>query len=71
MTPDLLVVCVAAFVAVFVLLTFLAVVMRLLLVAFPAPPPTDRTDAAFLAAVTSAVSAAFPDTRVTKIEEDR
>jgi hypothetical protein len=68
MQPNLLVICVSAFAAVFVLLSFLAVVMRALVALFPAEVAAG-TDAAMIAAVTSAVSVAYPGTKVTKIEE--
>ncbi|HEX9885668.1 MAG TPA: hypothetical protein VGA70_04230 [Longimicrobiales bacterium] len=58
----------SAFAAVFVLLSFLAVVMRALVALFPAEVAAG-TDAAMIAAVTSAVSVAYPGTKVTKIEE--
>ena len=67
--PDLLVICFSAFAAVFVLLAFLAVVMRLLISAFPAK--IAGIDAATLAAVTAAAAYAFPGTKVTKVEEIR
>ncbi len=67
--PDLLIICTVAFVAVFLLLTLLAVAMRVLIMVFPAE--AGGTDAAAVAAVTAAVSAAFPGTKVTKIEEEK
>ncbi len=68
MPPDLFVICLAAFIAVFALLSFLAVVMRILVVAFPKRMSGDPT---MIAAVTAAVSMAYPGTMVTKIEEIR
>ena len=68
-SPDLLVVCVSAFAAVFLLLTLLAVVMRALIAVFPEKVTT--TDAAVLAAVTAAVSAAYPGARIANIQEER
>jgi hypothetical protein len=67
--PDLLVVCLSAFVAVFVLLTFLAVVMRILMAAYPAK--VGGLDSATIAAVSAAAAYAFPGTKVTKVEEIR
>jgi hypothetical protein len=67
--PDLLVVSLSAFVAVFALLGFLAVVMRLLMAAYPVKAV--GIDAATLAAVTAAAAYAFPGTKVTKVEENR
>lgn len=66
-SPDLLVICAAAFTAVFLLLTLLAVVMRLLISVYPEKP--SGIDAATLAAVTAAVGYAFPGTKIKKIEE--
>jgi hypothetical protein len=65
--PDLLVVSLSAFVAVFLLLSFLAVVMRLLMAAFP--EKIGGIDSATIAAVTAAATYAFPGTKVTKVEE--
>ena len=67
--PELLVICLSAFVAVFVLLSFLAVVMRVLLAAFP--EKVSGIDAATIAAVSAATAYAFPGTKVTKVEEIR
>lgn len=67
--PDLLVVCASAFVAVFALLAFLAVVMRLLMAAYPMK--VEGLDPATLAAVAAAAAFAFPGTRVTNVEEIR
>ncbi len=66
-SAELLMVCIAAFVMVFVLLTLLAVVMRLITGIFPEKART--TDSAVLAAVASVVSSVYPGTNITKIEE--
>jgi hypothetical protein len=68
--PDLLVVCFAAFTAVFVMLTVLALVMRGLIALFP-ERPGGSIDPALVAAVTAAASAAYPDSRIATIEETR
>jgi hypothetical protein len=68
-SPDLLLVCVSAFVSVFVLLSLLAVVMRALIAVFPEKVTT--TDSAVLAAVTAAVSAAYPGAKIKDIQEER
>ena len=65
--PELLVVCLSAFVAVFLLLSFLAVVMRLLISVFP--EKVGGIDSATIAAVTAAAAYAFPGTKVTRVEE--
>ena len=67
--PNLLVICTSAFTAVFLLLTFLAVVMRLLMAAYP--KKMGGIDPATLAAITAAAAYAFPGTKVTKVEERR
>ena len=70
MAPQsLLVICLSAFVAVFLLLSFLAVVMRVLIAAFP--EKVVGIDSATIAAVAAAAAYAFPGTRVTKVEEIR
>ena len=66
---DLLVVCVSAFFAVFLLLSFLALAMRSLIAVFP--EKTVTTDPALLAAVTVAVSAVYPGSKITRIEDQR
>ena len=66
---ELLIICVSAFAAVFVLLTLLAVVMRLIIVAFPERVMARDTDATTIAALSAALMAIYPGTRVTKIEE--
>jgi len=68
-SAELLYICASAFVAVFVLLILLAVVMRLIMILFPHRQV--RTDAAVLAALTSVVTTLYPGTKVTKVEEKR
>ena len=67
--PDLLLICISAFTAVFVLLIALALVMRGLIAVFPEQVTT--SDAPMLAAVAAAVAAAFPGARISSIEEKR
>lgn len=66
--PSLLIICAAAFVAVILLLSFLAGIIRVLTTLFPVP---EDTDAVLIAAITSAHAGAYPGTRITKIEEHR
>jgi hypothetical protein len=66
---NLLIICASAFVGVFLLLTFLALVMRVIILLFP--QKSAGGDAALMAAVVSAVSTAFPGTRITNIEEKK
>jgi hypothetical protein len=58
-----------AFLAVFVLLTLLALVIRLLTTIFAFRGRTD--DAALLAAISAAAAAVYPGARVTRIEETK
>jgi hypothetical protein len=67
--PNLLVICGAAFVAVMVLLAFLAGVITILMRVFP--EKSDDFDAGVMAAIHSAVAAAYPATKITGIEEVR
>ena len=70
MNPQsLLVICSSAFIAVFFLLTFLAIVMRLLVVVFP--KKMDGIEPTIVAALTAAASYAFPGTKITRVEERR
>jgi hypothetical protein len=66
-TLDLLSICGAAFLGVFILLSVLALVMRLILIIFP--DTKAGIDAAMLAAVTTAIQTRFPGTRITRVEE--
>jgi len=71
-TPNLLVVCSIAFLAVFVVLTALAAVMRGLMLLYPQPAEREESlDPAVVAAITEAVTAAYPGTKVIGIEEER
>ncbi|UCG85345.1 MAG: hypothetical protein JSW71_15605 [Gemmatimonadota bacterium] len=68
-SSDLLMVCVSAFSAVFVLLALLAIAMRGLIAVFPEKAAT--TDQAVLAALTSVASVVFPGFKITRVEEER
>ena len=68
-SPDLWVISLSAFVAVFLLLSVLAVVMRVLIAVYP--EKDGGIDPATLAAVTAATAHAFPGTKLTKVEEVR
>lgn len=67
MAPNLFFICISAFLAVFVLLSILAISMRLILIIFP--EKESKTDAAVLAAVSTTVQSIYPGTLITKIEE--
>jgi len=64
---NLMVVCTSAFVAVFLLLSVLALVMKLIIVVFP--QRMAGTDTAVVAALATVVSSVYPNTNITKIEE--
>jgi len=69
---QLLFICLSSLLAVFVLLTILAVTMRVLVAVFPETLEKLATsDAALLAAITTAVASIFPGMRVTKVEEEK
>jgi hypothetical protein len=67
--PNLLVVCLAAFVSVMLLLSALAGIIRLLMAVFPGETQEAGIEPAVVAAIHSAVAAAYPGTRVTAVEE--
>ena len=68
--PNLLMICVAAFSAVFLLLAFLALVMKILINVFP-EKDKGKFDAAMLAAVSASLSVIYPETKITKVEQVR
>jgi hypothetical protein len=65
---ELLNACLVAFVAVFVLLAFLAGVMRLITLGFPGRK--EGLDPVVVAAISSTVASVFSGARVTRIEEE-
>ena len=67
--PNLLLICLNAFIAVLGLLTVLAGAIRGLIELFPERPPT--TDTVVAVAIAAAVNAVSPGARVTRIEELR
>ena len=70
MEINLLMVCTAAFAAVFVLLSLMAAAMRLLIIVYPAELRAAH-DPALIAAITTTMSVTHPGTTVTKIKEVR
>ncbi|MEK6756058.1 MAG: hypothetical protein AABZ02_07900 [Bacteroidota bacterium] len=64
---ELVWICSIAFIAVFIILALVALVMRGILLLFPERQKTD--DTAVLAALSAALQATYPGTRITKIEE--
>lgn len=70
MESSLFSMCMASFAAVFLVLTFLAVAMRLIIVMFPEKQEDAGTDdAAVFAAISSTYARLYPGTRVSNIEE--
>jgi len=67
--PNMLLVCVSAFTAVFLLLALLALAMRFLIAVFP--ERLAKADPALLAAISATVAAVFPGTKITRVEEER
>ena len=67
-STNLFAVCGIAFGAVFVLLTFLALVMQLLTVLFP--ERKSALDPTVVAAISSTVASLYPGARVSRIEEE-
>jgi hypothetical protein len=66
-SSSLVFICLSAFIAVFVLLTVLAVVMRLILLTFP--EKEKMLDAAIIAALTTTMQTVYPGTTIKNIEE--
>jgi hypothetical protein len=64
---NLFMICLSAFMAVFVLLALLSALMRMIITIFP--QKISDTDSAVLAAVVTTVSSIYPGTKVTKIGE--
>jgi hypothetical protein len=66
-TTELYMICGIAFLAVFVILTFLAFLMRIIMLIFP--EKVAEIDSALIAAVAATVQTVFPGTKITKLEE--
>jgi hypothetical protein len=64
--PNLLIISLSAFIAVILLLSLLAGIIRALTALFPV---ADGPDAAVLAAISAAAARVYPGTKVTRIEE--
>jgi hypothetical protein len=64
---ELLSICVSAFVAVFVVLAAIAIVMRIIILLFP--KKIIDGDSAVYAAIASSISRLYPNSQITKIEE--
>lgn len=62
-------ICISALIAVFLILFFLAIIMRLITVIFPEKDINE--DSAVIAALTTIVNKYYPGTKITKIEETK
>ncbi len=63
---DLVAICASAFVGVFLLLSVLAIVMRLIMVVFPERADSDT---AMVAAISTVLQTIYPGTKITNVEE--
>jgi hypothetical protein len=66
-SPALINVCISSFLSVFVLLAFLAGVMRVIMLLFP--QKEIKSDGAVVAAIASTISTIYPGTKITNIKE--
>lgn len=64
---EIAVICGVAFFMVFLILTLLALVMRLIILFFPEKKAV--SDAAMIAAITASIQTVFPGKKVTTVEE--
>lgn len=70
MDDNLLIVSLSAFGTVILLLSLLALLMRLLIWLFPeSPEPEEKIDPAVVSAIATAAATALPGARVTRIKE--
>jgi hypothetical protein len=66
-SPDIVSICISALITVFALLSFLAIIMKLVVLLFPEKASTD--DQAIAAAVAATVASQFPGRSISRIEE--
>ena len=66
-SAELVVICGAAFLIVFIILTLLALTMKLIMLIFPEKKAV--SDEAVIAALAAAVQNVFPGTKLTHVEE--
>lgn len=69
MATDLLIICGIAFLIVFIILAFLAFLMRLTMLVFP--QKAVEMDSAVIAAIAATIHSVFPGTKITKLEEKK
>jgi len=63
----LVTICTSAFLAVFLILSIFAILIRLIIIVFP--DPESREDQAIIAAISTTVNSQYPGTKTTKVEE--
>lgn len=68
-TTELYMICGIAFLVVFIILTLLAFLMRIIMLIFP--QKVAELDSAVIAAVAATVQTVFPGTKITKLEEKK
>jgi len=68
-TPDLVLICITSFLAVLLLLSLLALLMRILMAVFPAREV--ENDQAVIAAITTAYNNLYPVSKIIKIGEEK
>jgi len=68
-TTELYMICGIAFLVVFIILTLLAFLMRIIMIIFP--EKVAAVDSAIIAAVAATVQTVFPGTKITKFEEKK
>lgn len=67
-TPHLITICLTSFAAVLILLSLLALIMRIITLIFPAK---EDDDTVVIAAITSTYNVHYPGTRIIKIGEQK
>lgn len=67
-TPDLITICLTSFTAVLILLSLLALIMRIITLIFPAK---EDDDTVVVAAITSTYNVHYSGTRIIKIGEQK
>lgn len=68
-TSSLVLVCLTAFISVFILLTLMAATMRIIIFVFP--QQTISSDSAVVAAISATVAQKYPGKKITKVEEQK
>lgn len=68
-SPDLITICATSFLAVLLLLSILAFLIRMIIIAFP--EKLNEDDSAVIAAITTTYNAHYPGTKITKIGENK